>query len=177
MTAPIALALILSIVAGIILQRSRICTAGGFRDLILIKDNYFFWGLIGIFLFILVGNLILNFDTLIFGFSEQPVAHSEHLWNFLGMILTGICSIFLGGCPLRQTILASEGDSDAGITVLGLIVGAALTHNFDIASSPKGVTTNGKIAVIIGLIVVLAIGYSVVKNAKRQEEKEAKEYV
>ncbi|HLR34135.1 MAG TPA: YedE family putative selenium transporter [Tissierellales bacterium] len=177
MTAPIALALILSIVAGIILQRSRICTAGGFRDLILIKDNYFFWGLIGIFLFNLVGNLILNFDTFNLGFSEQPVAHSEHLWNFLGMILTGICSIFLGGCPLRQTILASEGDSDAGITVLGLIVGAALTHNFDIASSPKGVTTNGKIAVIIGLIVVLAIGYSVVKNAKRQEEKEAKEYV
>src|SRR5699024_8041371 len=76
MTAPIALALILSIVAGIILQRSRICTAGGFRDLILIKDNYFFWGLIGIFLFNLVGNLILNFDTFNLGFSEQPVAHS-----------------------------------------------------------------------------------------------------
>lgn len=176
MTAPIALALILSIAAGMILQRSRICTAGGFRDLILIRDNYFFWGLVGIFLFNLIGNLVFNFETFNIGFSDQPVAHSEHLWNFLGMTLTGICSIFLGGCPLRQTILASEGDSDAGITVLGLITGAALTHNFDIASSPKGVTTNGKMAVIVGLIVVLTIGCSVVKNINSQKEKGVKEH-
>lgn len=176
MTAPIALALILSIIAGIILQRSRICTAGGLRDLILIRDNYFFWGLLGILVFNLIGNLLFNFDSFNLGFTDQPVAHSEHLWNFLGMTLTGICSIFLGGCPLRQTILASEGDTDAGITVLGLIVGAALTHNFNIASSPEGVTPNGKAAVIIGLIVVLAIGYGVVKHANLQREKEVKRH-
>lgn len=173
MTAPIFIALILGIVAGFILQRSRICTAGGFRDAMLIKDHHFLWGLLGIFIFNLIGNLIFNFDTFHISFENQPVAHTNQLWNFLGMVLTGICSILLGGCPLRQTILASEGDSDAGITVLGLIVGAAFAHNFQIASSPEGATPNGKIAVIIGLILVILIGNSVVKNAQKdRREKE-----
>lgn len=174
MTAPVMLALILGLVAGFVLQRSRICTAGAFRDAFLIKDYHFLWGVIGIFVFNFIGNLIFNLDTMNFGFADQPVAHTNGLWNFLGMVLTGICSIFLGGCPVRQTILAGEGDNDAGITVLGLIVGAAFAHNFGIASSPKGVTPNGKVAVIIGFIVVLLIGYSIVKekNAKKDKEVE-----
>ncbi len=177
MTAPIIIALILGAVAGVLLQRSRICTAGAFRDTMLIKDYHFLWGILGIFIFNLIGNLILNFDTFNLGFLDQPVAHNNHLWNFLGMTLTGIASIFLGGCPVRQTILAGEGDADAGITVLGLIVGAALTHNFGIASSPKGVTPNGKIAVIVGFVVVLAIGFSVIKEQQklRNEKKGVKE--
>ena len=92
----------------------------------------------------------------------------------MGMVLTGICSVLLGGCPVRQTILASEGDADAGITVLGITIGAAFAHNFGLASSPKGVTNNGKVAVIIGIIVVLVIAYSVVKeaNLKNKQKKE-----
>lgn len=170
MHAPILIALISGVVVGVLLQRSRICTAGGFRDAMLIKDYHFLWGILGIFVFNLIGNLILNPSSFNFGFLDQPVAHNNHIWNFLGMTLTGIASILLGGCPVRQTILAGEGDSDAAITVLGLIVGAALTHNFGIASSPKGVTTNGKIAVIIGFIVVFAIGFSVVREQQKLKE-------
>ena len=44
------------------------------------------------------------------------------------------------------------------MTVLGLIVGAAFAHNFGLASSAEGPTANGKIAVVIGLAVVAAIG-------------------
>jgi hypothetical protein len=44
------------------------------------------------------------------------------------------------------------------VTVLGLLVGAAFAHNFGLASSGAGPTPNGKIAVIIGIIVVAAIG-------------------
>lgn len=171
MRAPIFISLALGLISGFILQRSRICTAGGFRDAILIKDYHFLWGILGIFIFNLVGNLVLNFDTFQISFANQPIAHTNHLWNFLGMVLTGICSILLGGCPLRQTILASEGNSDAGITILGLIVGAAFAHNFQIASSPEGVTPNGKLAVIIGLIVVILIGNSVVKNVLKERRK------
>ncbi len=171
MKAPVLIALSLGLISGFILQRSRICTAGGFRDAILIKDYHFLWGILGIFIFNLIGNLVLNFDSFQISFANQPVAHTNHLWNFLGMVLTGICSILLGGCPLRQTILASEGDSDAGITILGLIVGAAFAHNFQIASSPEGVTPNGKLAVIIGLIVVILIGNSVVKNVLKERRK------
>ncbi|NLV89274.1 MAG: YedE-related selenium metabolism membrane protein [Tissierellia bacterium] len=175
MAAPILLSLVLGAVVGILLQRSRICTAGGFRDAILIKDYHFLWGLIGILVFNLVGNLVLNFSTFKIGFEGQPVAHTNHLWNFLGMTLVGLCSVLLGGCPIRQTILASQGDGDAGVTVLGLIAGAAFSHNFGLASSGAGSTPNGQIAVIIGLVTVLIIAYSVVVGAKNKSK--AKEVV
>lgn len=171
MRAPVLLSLILGMVVGIVLQRSRICTAGAFRDMILIKDSHFLWGIIGIFVVNLIANLILNFESFHIGFADQPVAHADHLWNIIGMILTGICSVLLGGCPVRQTILASEGDADAGITILGITVGAAFAHNFGLASSPDGVTSNGKIAVIIGIIVVLIMASSVVKEASRKSKK------
>lgn len=175
MRAPILLSLVLGMIVGIVLQRSRICTAGAFRDVMLIKDYHFFWGILGILVVNFIANLILNFDSFNLGFEGQPVAHADHLWNIIGMVLTGICSVLLGGCPVRQTILASEGDADAGITILGITVGAAFAHNFGLASSPKGVTNNGKIAVIVGIIVVLIIAYSVVKEANktRNQKKES----
>lgn len=179
MAAPVLLSLVLAIIVGAILQRSRICTAGAFRDIMIIKDNHFFFGILGILVVNLIANLVLNFESFNLGFVGQPVAHANHLWNFIGMVLTGICSVFLGGCPVRQTILASEGDADAGITILGITVGAAFAHNFGLASSGEGVTANGKIATIIGLIVVLTIGFSVVReaNKSRSEKKGAKQNV
>ncbi len=170
---PLVLALILGMVVGILLQRSRICTAGAFRDMILIKDSHFLWGIIGIFAVNLIANLVLNFESFNLGFADQPVAHADHLWNIMGMVLAGLASVLLGGCPVRQTILAGEGDADAAITILGVTIGAAFAHNFGLASSPKGVTANGKIAVIIGIAVVLVIAISVVKeaNSKVQERK------
>ncbi|NMA87009.1 MAG: YedE-related selenium metabolism membrane protein [Tissierellia bacterium] len=173
MRAPLVLALILGMVVGILLQRSRICTAGAFRDMILIKDSHFLWGIIGIFAVNLIANLVLNFESFNLGFADQPVAHADHLWNIMGMVLAGLASVLLGGCPVRQTILAGEGDADAAITILGVTIGAAFAHNFGLASSPKGVTANGKIAVIIGIAVVLVIAISVVKeaNSKVQERK------
>lgn len=170
MAAPVILSLVLGAVVGITLQRSRICTAGAFRDVILIKDTHYLWGIIGILVFNLVGNLVLNFNSFKIGFEGQPIAHADHLWNFLSMTLAGLCACLLGGCPIRQTILASQGDGDAGITVLGLITGAAFAHNFGLASSAQGTTSNGRIAVIIGIIAVLIIAYSVVLNVKKKSK-------
>lgn len=166
MAAPILASLVGGLVVGALLQRTRICTAGGFRDLLLIKDTHFLFGLLGIFVFALAGNLIFNFDGFNLGFANQPIAHTNHLWNFLGMALVGLCSSLLGGCPIRQTVLASQGDTDAGITVLGLIMGAAFSHNFGLASSGAGPTSNGQIAVVIGLVVAVVIGFAVMKNAQ-----------
>ena len=73
------------------------------------------------------------------------------------MFRTGYGCVLLGGCPLRQLILSGEGNTDSAITVIGLMVGAAFAHNFGLASSGKGPTANGKIAVLIGLAVVTAI--------------------
>ncbi|SDY95271.1 hypothetical protein SAMN05660462_01344 [Proteiniborus ethanoligenes] len=169
-TAPILMALGAGLIVGLMLQRTRLCTAGGIRDAFLIKDFHFLWGLIGVFVFALIGNLIFNPASFKIGFADQPIAHTDHLWNFLGMTLVGLTAVLLGGCPLRQTILAGEGDTDAAVTILGLIVGAAFAHNFGLASSGAGSTTNGRIAVIIGLVAVIAIAASVVSTASKAKK-------
>ena len=81
--------------------------------------------------------------------------------------------MLLGGCPLRQLVLAGGGDGDAGITVVGLMAGAAIAHNWGLAGAAglvadgKGASTNAQIAVIIGLVVSLIISVMYTRrNAK-----------
>ena len=157
MHAPVMIALLAGLVVGALAQKTRLCMVGGIRDAFLFKDFYLLYGFVAIIAAALVGNLLLGKFTL--GFAEQPVAHSDALWNFLGMALTGLASALLGGCPLRQLILAGSGNSDSTVTVLGMVVGAAFCHNFGLASSAAGPTANGKIAVIIGFVVVALIGF------------------
>ncbi|ETJ32526.1 hypothetical protein Q604_UNBC13020G0001, partial [human gut metagenome] len=40
-----------------------------------------------------------SFGNFHLGFENQPIAHTDGLWNFLGMALAGFCSVLLGGCP------------------------------------------------------------------------------
>lgn len=168
MRAPVAISLAAGVIVGIILQRTRICSAGAFRDVFLIRDFHFMWGILGIFVFALIGNVIFNPDAINIGFVDQPVAHNMHIWNFLGMVVVGLSGVLLGGCPIRQTVLSGEGDGDATITVFGLLVGGALAHNFNLASSAKGATPNGQIATIIIIVLLLIIGFVVTRNANKE---------
>ena len=92
--------------------------------------------------------------------AEQPVAHTDGLWNALGMLLAGFCCTLLGGCPLRQLVLTGEGNTDSAVTILGLLVGAAICHNFGLASSAAGATPAGKVAVICGLVFAVIIAFA-----------------
>jgi hypothetical protein len=163
MHAPLILALLAGIIVGVVAQRSRLCLAGGIRDLILIRDPHLFNGFVAIFAVAALLNLLTG--RFQFGFDGQPVAHTDGLWNFLSMSVVGLGAVLLGGCPLRQCILSGEGDGDAAIAFLGMLVGAAFAHNFGLASSPAGVTGAGKAATLIGLAVMLAIGYFGAVNA------------
>ena len=69
------------------------------------------------------------------GFSGQPIAHSQHLWNILGMYVVGFAAVLAGGCPLRQLILAGQGSSDSAVTFLGMLIGAAFAHNFGLVGA------------------------------------------
>lgn len=161
MHAPVIVALIAGLVVGALCQKSRMCMVAGIRDLVLFKDWKLLLGFVTIIIAALIGNLVTgNFNL---GFAGQPVAHSVHLWNFMGMLIVGFGSVLLGGCPLRQLILTGEGNTDSAVTVLGYIAGAAFAHNFSLAGSAAsadsigGPSINGKVAVIIGLVVMLAI--------------------
>lgn len=168
MRAPIAAALAAGLAVGAIAQRSRLCMAGGIRDAIMLRDFHLLMGFVAIFVAVLVGNLIVGAMSIRGGFTPgfagQAVAHTDGLWNFLGMVLVGLGSVLLGGCPLRQLILSGGGNSDSSMAVLGMVVGAAFCHNFGLASSTDGPSFAGKVAVIIGLAVVCAIGGANVKK-------------
>jgi YedE family putative selenium metabolism protein len=156
-------ALIVGLVIGFLAQRTRMCFVGGWRDLFLVKNTYLFSGIIAFLIAALVTNYIAgNFGAegiYHWGFADQPVSHDNHLWNFLGMSLVGLAATLLGGCPLRNTILAGEGNTDAAMTVLGYFAGAAFAHNFLLASSPAGPGTFGPAAVITGLVFCVVIGF------------------
>ena len=155
------------------------CMVGGLRDAFMLKDFHLLYGFVAIFVVTLVGNLAMGKFHL--GFALQPIAHSAHLWNLLGMVLVGWGSVLLGGCPLRQLILAAQGNGDSAVTVFGMIVGAALAHNFGLAGNPDskseagelivgGISNAGKIAVVLGLVVMLVV---VILNLPKKEEAKA----
>lgn len=156
-----AISLIAGLIVGAIAQRTRLCMVGGIRDVVLFRETKLLFGFVAIFASALVCNLILTAVTegtyFTAAFAGQPVAHTDGLWNLLGMLLVGFACVLLGGCPLRQLILSGEGNSDSAVAVFGLVAGAAFAHNFGLASSGEGPTMNGKVAVVIGIIVVAVI--------------------
>ncbi len=164
--APLLISLGAGLLIGFLAQRTRFCTMGAIRDVLLMRDFHLITGLLTLLVAAFVMNLILG--QVRFGFTGQPVAHSSHLWNFLGMTLSGLAFALAGGCPGRQLFLSGEGDGDAAVFVLGMIVGAGFAHNFALAGSPDsvvegvakvgGLTPFGMGAVILGLVVCLAIG-------------------
>lgn len=156
--APLLVSLAAGLVIGFLAQRSRFCTMGAFRDLILFREPHLFWGALALAVAALATNLAVGqFHP---GFAGQPVAHTQGFWNFAGMALAGLAFSLAGGCPGRQLFLGGEGDGDAATFVLGMFAGAAFSHNFGLASSPQGVGAYGPAAVILGLAVCLSIGWA-----------------
>ena len=181
MFAPIAVSLVVGLVVGFAFQRTRLCTVGAWRDVMLVRSTHLLSGLIAVIIAALVtnyivgnfadGGLVVNSRDIAYGwgFQLQPIAHSDGLWNFLGMVLAGLAFTLAGACPLRNLILSGEGDTDAGVFVIGLFAGAAFAHNFALAAKPDslvdgavvvgGIGTNGIIAVFLGLAFCVAVGF------------------
>lgn len=159
--AAILISLIAGLIVGALAQRTRLCMVGGIRDVVLFQEWKLLFGFVAVFVSALICNLILGIVTgsnyFVLGFAGQPIAHTDGIWNFLGMLLVGFGCVLLGGCPLRQLVLSGEGNTDSALTVIGLAIGAAFAHNFGLASSGEGPSANGKIAVIIGIVVVAVI--------------------
>ncbi|MEL7647468.1 MAG: YedE family putative selenium transporter [Sedimentibacter sp.] len=151
--APMYISLAAGLIVGILAQKTRLCMVGGMRDKIMFNQDFLLLGFIAIIVVTALGNMALG--SFKFGFAQQPIAHTDGVWNFLGMLLVGWGSVLLGGCPLRQLILSGEGNSDSAVAVMGMISGAAVAHNFSLASSAKGPSANGQVAVVICLILLL----------------------
>ena len=174
--APLLLALVVALVIGALAQKSRMCFAGSIRDVILMKNFDLLSIIAALFVVMTVYNIVTgNFHL---SFSGQPIAHSQHLWNILGMYVVGFAAVLAGGCPLRQMILAGQGSSDSAVTFLGMILGAAFAHNFNLVGSaakaatatdaavPGGPAMPGKIAVIVCIVLLFVIAATNLRRKK-----------
>ncbi|MHC4713008.1 MAG: YedE family putative selenium transporter [Planctomycetota bacterium] len=158
MHAALVVSLCVGLLVGFLAQRSRFCIVGAFRDLILFRQMHLFFGVVSLLAAAFLANLA--FAQFHPGFEAQPIAHTQTLWNFAGMALAGLAFALAGGCPGRQLFLAGEGDGDAAMFVLGMIVGAAFAHNFGLAATPDGVGPHSVAAVVVGLVVCLGIAFT-----------------
>lgn len=173
MAAPIAISLAAGLLIGFLAQRTRFCTMGSIRDVILMRDTHLISGVGALLAVAFLTNLALG--QVKFGFAAQPVAHSNHLWNFLGMVLAGLAFALAGGCPGRHLFLSGEGDGDSAIFVLGMIVGAGIAHNFGMAARPDtlvdgvltvgGTSVYGQVAVILGIVFCVILGMTARETA------------
>ena len=174
--APLLLALVVALVIGALAQKSRMCFAGSIRDVILMKNFDLLSIIAALFVVMTVYNIATgNFHL---SFSGQPIAHSQHLWNILGMYVVGFAAVLAGGCPLRQLILAGQGSSDSAVTFLGMLLGAAFAHNFNLVGSaakaatatdaavPGGPAMPGKIAVIVCIVLLFMIAATNLRRKK-----------
>ena len=169
MHAPALLALAVALLFGAIAQKCRTCFAGSIRDVILMRNFDLITVIGGLFAVMMVFNLATGGFKL--SFAGQQVAHSQHIWNILGLYAVGFAAVLAGGCPLRQLVLAGQGSSDSAVTFLGLLVGAAFCHNFGLAASaaaaatadtpaaPGGLAMAGKAAVIGCIVILFIIGF------------------
>jgi len=154
--APWLAALVAGLLLGALAQRSQFCITGSIRDFMLVgRRSYLHWGLGSFALSAFVLNVAT--DRLHMGLYGQPGAHLDHLWSFLGMLLVGWISVLLGGCPFRQLVKAGEGNTDAGLVVIGMFIGGAVSQSWGIAATAAGVPLYGKAAVLTGLAFILAV--------------------
>ena len=160
--APIVASILVGLLVGFLAQRTRFCTVGAFRDLILMRDWHLFSGILAFMVAALVMNLIYGqfHPGFTRGLTEagevikQPAAHTVHWLNVMGMVLAGLSFTLAGGCPGRQIFLSGEGDGDAAMFVLGMLMGAGVAHNFLMV----GAQTLAPYAAVGGLVLVLVIG-------------------
>ncbi len=166
MHAPLWISLGVGLLIGAMAQRTRFCTMGAIRDTLLIRDTHLLSGIAALVIVAFAANVALGAFHI--GYSAMPVSHSNWLWNFLGMVLAGCAFALAGGCPGRQLILSGEGDGDAAVFVLGMLVGAALSHNWFLAAGPDKLVDGtlqmggpgiwGQVAVLLGLVFCVALG-------------------
>ena len=174
--APLLLALVVALVIGALAQKSRMCFAGSIRDVILMKNFDLLSIIAALFVVMTVYNIATgNFHL---SFSGQPIAHSQHLWNILGMYVVGFAAVLAGDYPLRQLILAGQGSSDSAVTFLGMLLGAAFAHNFNLVGSaakaatatdaavPGGPAMPGKIAVTVWIVLLFVIAATNLRRKK-----------
>lgn len=148
--APLNLSITMGFIIGFISQISRFCVTGATRNSIILKN---FTGIVALIFLILtafITNILFNrFNLGIYG---QPGSHTQWIWSYLGMLITGYIAVIIDGCPFRQLVKMGEGDINAQVSFLGMLMAGAFVQNFNILSDSSGPTIAGKIWLLAGFV-------------------------
>jgi len=164
--APVWMSVVFGLLIGILAQRTRFCTMGALRDAMLIRDFHLLSGVLAFVVAVLAVNACTGAISM--GWEKMPISHANHLWNFLGMVLAGLCFALAGGCPGRQFFLSGEGDGDAAVFCCGMLFGAGIAHNWFLAAVADKMVEEtlviggpgyyGRIAVVTGIVFCVVLG-------------------
>lgn len=140
--------LIAGLIIGYLAQRARMCFVGGIRDCVLVKDTYllkapiaFLVGAVAIFSISYIFASVPKWPWFVTG-GLIPIAGAPlstvaatPIWihvllAVVGGLGIGLFSVFAGGCPLRQHVMASEGDKSSIAYLAGFYIGAVVFTAF-----------------------------------------------
>lgn len=134
--------LLLGLLIGWLGQRSGFCSIGGFRDFIMFKHTRLLYGYIALIVGAFIGFLVFSLIT--------PAAFENFFWllhkglmpvpgapanltvaayialAIVGGIAVGLIGVLLGGCPLRQVVMTSEGNIKSLVFVVGMCIGSVV---------------------------------------------------
>jgi YedE family putative selenium metabolism protein len=159
--APLAAALLAGGAIGVLGQQSKLCFIGGFRNLFLIGDFTLLFGFAATVVSAMIANIFLGQ----FHWGVHIVGSSDGVWSFVALAVVGIASVFLGGCPFRQLICAAQGDTDAAMSVLGIVIGAAIAYDCGLSFTAGTLDLAGKVAVLGGGAILILIGFLNVRRS------------
>lgn len=136
--------LVVGFIVGYVAQRSGFCSIGGWRDLVLMRDTYLLKGIGGFLLGGVIGYTILSLTGGIYFASQFPWFYFKQWTMIPGSVVTyknlsagwaiaalggvgmGFFSVLAGGCPLRNAVLASEGNKSSWWYLLGFALMTAV---------------------------------------------------
>ncbi|MEM3614355.1 MAG: hypothetical protein QW158_04040 [Nitrososphaerales archaeon] len=138
--------LIIGIIAGFLFQRTGQCFIGAYRDLYLFKDTHLLKGVVGFFIGALIGYIILKIMAEPFTAANFPwvlyntlaaipgsIVKAKDLLSILIVAIVGgfgigFFSTAMGGCPMRNHVMAAEGNLSSIAYVIGFWVGIPLIY-------------------------------------------------
>ena len=158
MHAPIALALVAGLVVGALAQKTRLCMVGGIRDAVLFRDFHL---LLGLYRHLgggpggqpsVTGNFTLSFTGAAGGPHRRPVER-RLAWSWWALAQRAA-----GRLPAAPADPGGQRQQRQRRHRAGHVGGRRLSATTSAwPLRPSGPTANGKIAVILGLVVVAAI--------------------
>jgi len=123
--------LVVGLIVGYVAQMAGFCSIGGYRDYILFRDTHLLKGVAGFLVGGVIGFTILALAGGIYYPNQFPWSYFNGLKMVAGSLLktndltvgwaaaivggigVGFFSVIAGGCPLRNAVMAAEGNKSS----------------------------------------------------------------